>query len=190
MKHSTLPLLVELGCEEIPARFLDDARDDFGRRLLSALEEARLLPPAADAAPLVLHPPPAHGLGSRGAREAAGCGGGAYRASRQGRTRPGREAHPGCRELCREECRPRCRPRSDNHAQGPVLGAEENPSRPGGGRFVAGDHPRCGQQSELSQEHVLGGQVRAAVRPAHPLDSGLAGGRANRPGRFPSRLPG
>jgi glycyl-tRNA synthetase beta chain len=46
----TLPLLVELGCEEIPARFLDDARDDFGRRLLSALEEARLLPPSADAA--------------------------------------------------------------------------------------------------------------------------------------------
>ena len=51
MKNSgTLPLLVELGCEEIPARFLDDARDDFGRRLLSALEEARLLPPSADAA--------------------------------------------------------------------------------------------------------------------------------------------
>ncbi|MGD0921203.1 MAG: glycine--tRNA ligase subunit beta [Terriglobia bacterium] len=50
MKNSgTLPLLVELGCEEIPARFLDDARDDFGRRLLSALEEARLLPPSADA---------------------------------------------------------------------------------------------------------------------------------------------
>ena len=51
MKNSgTLPLLVELGCEEIPARFLDDARDDFGRRLLSALEEARLLPPSGDAA--------------------------------------------------------------------------------------------------------------------------------------------
>jgi len=43
----TLPLLVELGCEEIPARFLDNARDDFGRRLLLALEEARLLPPSA-----------------------------------------------------------------------------------------------------------------------------------------------
>jgi len=43
-------LLVELGCEEIPARFLDDARDDFGGRLLSALEQARLLPPSAEPA--------------------------------------------------------------------------------------------------------------------------------------------
>lgn len=41
----TLPLLVEIGCEEIPARFLDGARDDFGKALLEALEEARLLPP-------------------------------------------------------------------------------------------------------------------------------------------------
>ena len=40
----TLPLLVEIGCEEIPARFLDGARDDFGKALLEALEEARLLP--------------------------------------------------------------------------------------------------------------------------------------------------
>jgi glycyl-tRNA synthetase beta chain len=51
MKNSgTLPLLVELGCEEIPARFLDGARDDFGRHLLSALEEERLLPPSSQAA--------------------------------------------------------------------------------------------------------------------------------------------
>ncbi len=51
MKDSqTLPLLVEIGCEEIPARFLDEARDDLGERLLAALEEARLLPPAAEAA--------------------------------------------------------------------------------------------------------------------------------------------
>jgi len=46
----TVPLLIEIGCEEIPARFLDDARDDFGRRLLAALAESRLLPPASDSA--------------------------------------------------------------------------------------------------------------------------------------------
>ena len=45
----TLPLLVEIGCEEIPARFLDGARDDFGKALLEALEEARLLPPQGKA---------------------------------------------------------------------------------------------------------------------------------------------
>jgi glycyl-tRNA synthetase beta chain len=50
VNHSTLPLLVELGCEEIPARFLDDARDDFGRQMLSALGEARLLPDSAEPA--------------------------------------------------------------------------------------------------------------------------------------------
>jgi glycyl-tRNA synthetase beta chain len=50
VKHSTLPLLVELGCEEIPARFLDDARDDFGRQMLSALGESRLLPASAEPA--------------------------------------------------------------------------------------------------------------------------------------------
>jgi glycyl-tRNA synthetase beta chain len=41
---------VELGCEEIPARFLDEARDDFGERLLSTLAEGRLLPPSAEPA--------------------------------------------------------------------------------------------------------------------------------------------
>jgi glycyl-tRNA synthetase beta chain len=46
----TRPLLVELGCEEIPARFLDEARDDFGGRLLSTLAEARLLPPSSEPA--------------------------------------------------------------------------------------------------------------------------------------------
>jgi len=40
----TQPLLVEIGCEEIPARFLDGAREDFGRSLLGALQQARLLP--------------------------------------------------------------------------------------------------------------------------------------------------
>jgi glycyl-tRNA synthetase beta chain len=43
-------VLVELGCEEIPARFLDEARDDFGERLLSTLAEAKLLPPSAEPA--------------------------------------------------------------------------------------------------------------------------------------------
>src|SRR5579859_5680303 len=40
----TLPLLVEIGCEEIPARFLTQAQKDFGDRLQAALEESRLLP--------------------------------------------------------------------------------------------------------------------------------------------------
>ncbi|MFB3924024.1 MAG: glycine--tRNA ligase subunit beta [Terriglobia bacterium] len=43
----TRPLLVEIGCEEIPARFLDAAREDFARGLSEALKEARLLPASA-----------------------------------------------------------------------------------------------------------------------------------------------
>ena len=43
MNHTTLPLLVEVGCEEIPARFLTDAERHFGERLLDALREARLV---------------------------------------------------------------------------------------------------------------------------------------------------
>jgi glycyl-tRNA synthetase beta subunit len=39
----TLPLLVEIGCEEIPARFLAEAQVSFGARLEVALREARLL---------------------------------------------------------------------------------------------------------------------------------------------------
>jgi glycyl-tRNA synthetase beta chain len=42
----TLPLLVEIGCEEIPARFLDDARDAFSKALLASLAESGLLPPS------------------------------------------------------------------------------------------------------------------------------------------------
>ncbi len=53
--QSTLPLLVELGCEEIPARFLAQAQKDLGDRLKAALEESRLL-----ASPSVgaVHEPP------------------------------------------------------------------------------------------------------------------------------------
>ena len=40
---ATLPLLVEIGCEEIPARFLEQAQQDLGERLKQALVEARLL---------------------------------------------------------------------------------------------------------------------------------------------------
>lgn len=43
-------LLVEIGCEEIPARFLTSAQDDFGRSLVEALQDARLLPAAAESA--------------------------------------------------------------------------------------------------------------------------------------------
>ncbi|MBI1984330.1 MAG: glycine--tRNA ligase subunit beta, partial [Acidobacteria bacterium] len=38
-----LPLLVEVGCEEIPARFLEDAQTGFAKNLEAALREARLL---------------------------------------------------------------------------------------------------------------------------------------------------
>jgi glycyl-tRNA synthetase beta chain len=47
----TQPLLVEIGCEEIPARFLTGAQDDFGRNLVKALQDARLLPAAAESTP-------------------------------------------------------------------------------------------------------------------------------------------
>jgi len=40
---ATLPLLVEIGCEEIPARFLTGAERQFGDRLLDVLRESRLL---------------------------------------------------------------------------------------------------------------------------------------------------
>jgi glycyl-tRNA synthetase beta chain len=44
----TLPLLIEIGCEEIPARFLADAQKSLEERLRAALQEARLLPLHSD----------------------------------------------------------------------------------------------------------------------------------------------
>ena len=41
---TTLPLLLEVGCEEIPARFLRDAEKGLGERVGAALETARLFP--------------------------------------------------------------------------------------------------------------------------------------------------
>ena len=49
IKHNpstTFPLLLEVGCEEIPARFLRDAEKGLGERVQAALMEARLLPSA------------------------------------------------------------------------------------------------------------------------------------------------
>jgi glycyl-tRNA synthetase beta chain len=40
----TLPLLLEVGCEEIPARFLRDAEKGLGERVHAVLKGARLLP--------------------------------------------------------------------------------------------------------------------------------------------------
>lgn len=40
----TVPLLLEVGCEEIPARFLADAERQLAERLVAVLREARLLP--------------------------------------------------------------------------------------------------------------------------------------------------
>ncbi|HEV3279047.1 MAG TPA: glycine--tRNA ligase subunit beta [Terriglobia bacterium] len=48
MSDATLPLLVEIGCAEIPARFLTDAEKQFGERLLAALGVARLLEPRSE----------------------------------------------------------------------------------------------------------------------------------------------
>ena len=45
LKPATLPLLLEVGCEEIPARFLRDAEKGLGERVLAALAEARLIVP-------------------------------------------------------------------------------------------------------------------------------------------------
>jgi len=44
---STFGFLLEVGCEEIPARFLHDAERGLGERVQAALSEARLLPEAA-----------------------------------------------------------------------------------------------------------------------------------------------
>ena len=43
----SVPLLLEVGCEEIPARFLHDAEKGLGERVQAALREARLLPEAS-----------------------------------------------------------------------------------------------------------------------------------------------
>ena len=45
-RSSSFAFLLEVGCEEIPARFLRDAERDLGERLLAGLREARLLPEA------------------------------------------------------------------------------------------------------------------------------------------------
>jgi len=43
---TTLPFLIEIGCEEIPARFLRDAQKSLGELVQAALREARLVPEA------------------------------------------------------------------------------------------------------------------------------------------------
>jgi glycyl-tRNA synthetase beta chain len=43
-KSRTLPLLIEIGCEEIPARFLAEAQKGLEERLREALKDAKLLP--------------------------------------------------------------------------------------------------------------------------------------------------
>ncbi|HZP03012.1 MAG TPA: glycine--tRNA ligase subunit beta, partial [Terriglobia bacterium] len=42
--NDTVPLLFEIGCEEIPARFLAQSQIALGRSLQVLLEESRLLP--------------------------------------------------------------------------------------------------------------------------------------------------
>ena len=47
VSQKTVPLLLEIGCEEIPARFLANAQKQFGEKVHTALVEARLLPVGA-----------------------------------------------------------------------------------------------------------------------------------------------
>jgi len=46
-RFSSFAFLLEVGCEEIPARFLHDAEKGLGERVQAALREARLLPEAS-----------------------------------------------------------------------------------------------------------------------------------------------
>ncbi len=48
----TPPLLLEVGCEEIPARFLRDAEKGLGERVLAALRDARLLTALPESTPV------------------------------------------------------------------------------------------------------------------------------------------
>ncbi len=43
-RHLSAPLLLEIGCEEIPARFLEQAQKTLGECLQAALQKAQLLP--------------------------------------------------------------------------------------------------------------------------------------------------
>ena len=43
-------LLIEIGCEEIPARMLDTAREEFAKRVTDLLERERLTVQRAEAA--------------------------------------------------------------------------------------------------------------------------------------------
>lgn len=56
----TLPLLVEIGCEEIPARFLAGAKKEFAERLKTAIEGTRILGVGAlrEASPLKTYSTP------------------------------------------------------------------------------------------------------------------------------------
>ena len=47
---SALPLRLEVGCEEIPARFLANSERQFGERVLTALRDARLLGAGSESA--------------------------------------------------------------------------------------------------------------------------------------------
>ncbi len=49
-RAKTLLVLLEVGCEEIPARFLTQAQKDLGERLEAALRDSRLLPDRSGAA--------------------------------------------------------------------------------------------------------------------------------------------
>ena len=48
-RQSTMPLLLEVGCEEIPARFLRDAEKSLGERVQAVLRQARLIKSAGAA---------------------------------------------------------------------------------------------------------------------------------------------
>ena len=56
-RQSAIPLLLEVGCEEIPARFLRDAEKGLGERVQAVLRQARLVLPNDDSVGAVREPP-------------------------------------------------------------------------------------------------------------------------------------
>ncbi|HLY62383.1 MAG TPA: glycine--tRNA ligase subunit beta [Terriglobia bacterium] len=69
--HELLPFLLEVGCEEIPARFLAQAQKDLGEAVKVILEESRLAIPGVEAVrqPLPKNESPTLSHGERVARQ-------------------------------------------------------------------------------------------------------------------------
>ena len=181
-----LPLLLEVGCEEIPARFLRDAEKGLGERVLAAVREARLLPDSSDAAmpagvaqspitnrqsPISTYSTPRRlvvnvaallkqqpdkveeilGPPVKVAIDAAGKYTRAAESFAQ-------KNSVGVEHLARTMT-----------PKGEYLSLRKTTLGPPGNRGSGGNPARRHPGSDLSQEHVLDGQVGAALRAAHSL---------------------